>query len=239
MFLLQLIIVQVVIFGLVIFCLKKFIYSDTENAVSRLDESYQGINEQKEILSEKARKNDEEIQKKKAEADKLLEEQMEEGHQELAEKKDEMYKKAKAEAEKIVVDAQEMKKKLFEEVRKEEEAKSYERASVLLNSALSNVVKDKINTVLIEEFLTEFDNVSTSHIPATLVKADVTFSAPVSEELKTKIKTTISSKLSRDITIDEKIDANIVGGILVNFGGLVLDGSIAGKIKEITNKKVV
>ena len=53
MFLIKLIIIQVIMFGAVIYMLKKMMYGDTESAVSRLDKSYKETAQKKQEVADK------------------------------------------------------------------------------------------------------------------------------------------------------------------------------------------
>ena len=55
----------------------------------------------------------------------------------------------------------------------------------------------------------------------------------LSENQLAKLESILSKKTNKTIIIKEIIDKNIIGGIKINLNGLIIDGSIQGKIERL------
>jgi F-type H+-transporting ATPase subunit delta len=147
-------------------------------------------------------------------------------------KKDSMLKQAREEAERIIAETMTAKEKIREELRKEEKLKMIDYTSKMLSSIFSDMVKGKLDGILIDDFINEFKDLDISHIPQGVTEVEISTKDKLSDSSKEKIQKSIKEKLKKDMPIKESIDESIVGGIVVKFGSLVLDSSIASKLKE-------
>jgi len=238
MFLVKLIIVQMIIFGGVIYFLKKLLYGDTESAVNRLDQSYKETTQKKQEMAEKIFQMEQEYVKKREEAEKLAQDLKEKAEEESREKADGIVKKAKEEAEKIVVDAQKMTEKMRAAIKEEERNNMISRCADLLNSVLKDIIREKINDALIEDFMNDFSQVDTSHVSASLSEIEVVFSSGIGKSLMDKVQKAIREKIPGKYEITERVDENILAGMIIKFGSLSLDGSLQSKIMEESQKQI-
>ncbi|MDD4957064.1 MAG: F0F1 ATP synthase subunit delta [Candidatus Omnitrophica bacterium] len=232
MFIFQLVLIQVIIFGVVIFLLKKIMLGSTESAVNRLNESYEEMEKRKTELAEKIKKAEEEYEKRKVEADQVASKMRDEAEQETMAKRDQMLKKAREEAEKIIADTIKAEQNIRLDIRKEEQLKLTEYCGDLLSQVYKTSVKDKMDELFIEEFIADFMSMDTSHIPHNIKEVEVVTRGVMSGSSREKLKKAIKDKMSMDVMFNEKVDANVIGGIILRFGTLVIDGSLACKIKD-------
>jgi F0F1-type ATP synthase membrane subunit b/b' len=232
MFLVQLVFVQVVIFGVVIFFLRKIMLGSTDSAVSRLNESYADINKKKEELAEKLKKMEEEYQSKKQEAEKIVNKMRDDADKELTDKKDGVLKKAREEAERIIVDAVAAKDNMREDVRKEEQVKMVDFCQDIMINIFRKDIKGRIDDVLITDFLDDLDKLNKDQVPKNVKEIELVTRIGCDDSLKTKILEKISKEGDKDLSIKETKDESILGGLVLKFGSLVLDGSLLGRIKD-------
>ncbi len=234
MFLLQLIIVMTIMFGVVIFILKKMMYGDTQSAVNRLNESYQEIEKKKQEMATLMQKMEEEYKIKKEEGEKIALQLKDAAEAEMREKYDSSIKKAKDEAERIITDAAGMKDRIREEIRKEEDLKEISYCEELISDTLKKIIRDKFDDILIEDFVNDLKDIDMSHVPPAINEIEIVTRAKLADGIKNKIVESVNKKTQKKITFKETIDQKIIGGVIIKFGSLVLDGSIAGKLKENT-----
>ncbi|MEE9303489.1 MAG: F0F1 ATP synthase subunit delta [Thiotrichaceae bacterium] len=71
-----------------------------------------------------------------------------------------------------------------------------------------------------------------------VVEAVVTSAQELSDDEKKSIATALKKRLGRDVKITEIIDESIMGGAIIRAGDLVIDGSIQGRLKNITHALV-
>ncbi|MCU7880700.1 MAG: F0F1 ATP synthase subunit delta [Candidatus Thiodiazotropha sp. (ex Lucinoma aequizonata)] len=88
------------------------------------------------------------------------------------------------------------------------------------------VVLPEIKT-LFEELKANKERVITVHVTSAYVLK------PVQKKL---IADALKAKLGRDVTITSEKDADLIGGVLIRAGDMVIDGSIRGKLQQLANE---
>jgi F-type H+-transporting ATPase subunit delta len=63
-----------------------------------------------------------------------------------------------------------------------------------------------------------------------IVIAEVTTAVPMAEDTRASLVQKLSASLGRPVSLREKVDASIIGGIRINVGGRVLDGSLSAQL---------
>ncbi len=63
-----------------------------------------------------------------------------------------------------------------------------------------------------------------------IVVASVTTAVPMADDTRASLVQKLSSVLGRPVSLREKVDASIIGGIRINVGGRVLDGSLSSQL---------
>jgi F-type H+-transporting ATPase subunit delta len=96
--------------------------------------------------------------------------------------------------------------------------------------AMVTLVVDTGHLELLEEVKRHFREISEAE--RGMVVADVTTAVGLSDGLRDSLIDKLKSALGRPVTLRERIDPSIVGGIVINVGGKVLDGSVALQLGE-------
>jgi F-type H+-transporting ATPase subunit delta len=65
------------------------------------------------------------------------------------------------------------------------------------------------------------------------MKVDVVSVSKLDSGTLENIKSALKKKFNKDVVINEKTDKNILGGIIIKAGDLVIDGSLAENLKKI------
>jgi F0F1-type ATP synthase delta subunit/outer membrane murein-binding lipoprotein Lpp len=235
MLLLQIVIIQTILFGAVIFFLRKIMMGSTESAVNRLNEAYVQMNKKKEELAQKIKQAQEDYEARKKEAERIGEKIKNDADKEARDLKDNILKKAHEEAERMIIDTVGAKEQIWEEIVKEEKIKMVEYCRELLAGVYEDLVRDKVDEVLIEGCLDDVKELDTDSMPAGINQIEVISRKPLSEKLKKKVKELVESKLKGNVDITETVTEDVIGGVTMKFGNLVLDGSVAGKLREKAN----
>ncbi|MFH1790836.1 MAG: F0F1 ATP synthase subunit delta [Candidatus Omnitrophota bacterium] len=230
--LIKLIIIQTILFGAVIFFLRKMTVGDTDSAVSRLNESYSDMNKKKEELVARMHEIENEYNMKKQEAEKIVSQMRDEADKEIVKKKDETFKKAKEEAERIVADAMSAKEKVREDIRKEEEMRMVDYCADLYRRLFGDSVQDSVDAVLVEDFIAELNNMDMTKTSPDIKEAEIVARRELGAKEKEAIAVVMQEKLGRKIELKTAVDENVLGGLMIKFGSLVLDNSIRGKLSE-------
>lgn len=71
-----------------------------------------------------------------------------------------------------------------------------------------------------------------------VIEAVVTSAQELTDEEKDAIATALKKRLGRDVKVTTVIDESIMGGAIIRAGDLVIDGSIQGRLQNITQSLV-
>jgi F-type H+-transporting ATPase subunit delta len=66
-----------------------------------------------------------------------------------------------------------------------------------------------------------------------VVVVEVTTAIELDEALRTKLTQQLTTALGRPISLRERVDQAILGGIRINVGGRVLDGTVASQLDDV------
>lgn len=231
-FLIKLIVVQTVIFGLVIFFLKRVLTKDTESSVNRLETSYEEVKKKKEELAQKMLEIENEYKKRKEEAERIAQELKEKAYQEAAGIRDEAFKKAKVESEDIISKAHKTVAKVREDIKKEEESHMIDTCAHLLSNVFAQHSLEALHRAVVSDFIAELAATDLNRVGIDCTTVEFISFQPVLEEDRQKVRAAIASKIKREFTFTEKTDTALLAGMVVRFGSLTLDGSLASKLRE-------
>lgn len=239
MLLFQMIVLQIVAFGVVIYFLKKIFYGDTQGAINRLEQAHQELLAKQKDLTQKIEAAEKEYGEKKEEAAQVIKKMTAQAMEEARGKEDELLKKARAQAEDIVVKAQASSEKHYREIEKQVYLKMLDLTADLLVSSFSEKTVEALHAHLIKEFLErgkEFDLAGVgSHITKMIIKTPL----PLGKEVHTKIQSLVASKLNRNLELEEVVEKSVVAGFAIQFGTLVLDGTLANYVKQAAERKKI
>jgi len=68
--------------------------------------------------------------------------------------------------------------------------------------------------------------------------AKVTTAVPLTDELRAELSAKLAGMAGRDVAIQEKVDPSVLGGVVVEMGGRVLDGSVRTRLAEMKERLV-
>jgi len=231
----QFLILTVVISGAIIFALYMVLIRTVDGAKQRLDRDAEAARRREAELNQKIKEADAELQRRKKELD-VIEKKMRQEMEEAANKqKEELISKARLEAEDIITKAQNARETIRREVLKTMETKIIDYASRIFAEVLSVQIKENLDKNLVAEFIEKLKKVDMSRIGVDIKTADVVSASRVPEALLVEIAGVLKGKLSRDIKLNAKIDPQVIGGIVLMFESLQLDGSLQNALKESTN----
>ncbi len=133
-------------------------------------------------------------------------------------------------------DAQREKERLLARNRGEIASLAIAAAQHLLGEALD----EKRQRALVESF---FSGISGDELPILQevrplasdesVKAIITSAIPLSEEEQATIRSELARRLGREVEAEYRVDPSLLGGLVLNLGTYVVDGSVAGKLEQL------
>ncbi len=66
-----------------------------------------------------------------------------------------------------------------------------------------------------------------------VLKVVVRTAVPMAAAQSDALKAALKKRFARDIDLDSVIDATVIGGAVIDAGGVVIDGSVAGRLKAL------
>lgn len=228
----QFLVLQTIFFGLVIFVLKKVLHDDTKGAVNRLNREIEEVRTKQAELNEKIKQANEELDRRKKEADALVAKMTDEAQEKAKEERERLLNKTRQEGEEIIAKAQATKEAMRQSIQKELEMKMADFAGEILNIVLSQKARAALQESLISEFLTELEKIDTTVITQDVHEAEIVTPLLLDKKGKEKLSEILKAKLKRDVTIKASENPKIVGGAILRFGSLSLDGSLQNFIQE-------
>jgi F-type H+-transporting ATPase subunit delta len=66
-----------------------------------------------------------------------------------------------------------------------------------------------------------------------IVVAEIVTAVPLTDEMRASLTKKLMDSLGRPVTLRERVDAAIIGGIVINVGGRVLDGSLISQLDSV------
>ena len=231
----QFLILTAVISGVIIFVLYMVLIKTVDGAKQRLDRDAEAARERERELNLKIKEADAELQRRQKELDMMERKMRQELEEKAGKQKDEIIQKARTEAEEIINKAQNMKESIRRDIEKNMEIKIIDYSVRVVNEVFSNTVKDVLDRQLFTEFIEQLKGVDMSRLGADVKSAEVVTANPLDQSALNEIGKVFKEKASRDIQLNPKIDKTIIGGVILQFGSLMLDGSLQNTLKTSAN----
>jgi len=141
-------------------------------------------------------------------------------------------KEAKTEADEMVRKARSSCDKIRREIEKDVQMKTFDFVSRLLNSGLSPRLIEVIHREQIEEFISREKDLDFSAIAPEVSKMVIRTAFPLGKDVKERIVAMVTKRLGRSLETDEEENKDLIAGVALAFGTLVLDGSFANAIND-------
>ncbi len=231
----QFLILTTIISGAIIFALYMVLIKTVDGAKQRLDRDAEAARERERELNLKIKEADAELQRRQKELDIMERKMRQELEEKAAEQKDEIIQKARTEAEEIIQKAQNAKETIRRDIEKNMEIKIVDYSMRVMNDVFGNTVKGVIDHQLFVEFIEQLRSVDMGRLGPDVKSVDVITSNPLDQSALNEIIKVFKEKASRDIELNPKIDRTIVGGVILQFGSLLLDGSLQNSFKTSAN----
>lgn len=233
MLLWQLILIQAITFVVIIIFLRLLFYRHLSTALRRLQELYrQNLEKEVALNKELERAKQErltEIEKGKEEAKKLRDAARTEAERIKAQ----MLTEAKQETERMIQEANQECSRLKQETINQIQESSVNLACTMIREIFSEKARQELQKELVDELIEELSKIEKQKLKVQTQKAQVISSYPLLDIQKNAIKAILQDALESPLELEEKTDAAIISGLVINLGGLILDGSLQNKLRKI------
>ena len=234
----QFLILTSVISAAIIFALYMVLIRTVDGAKQRLDRDAESARQREAELNQKIKEADAELQRRQKELDGMEKKMRLDLEEQANKQKEELIQKARAEAEDIIIKAQNAKESIRREIEKNMEIKIVDYSLKILSEVFSAASRDMLDQQLFTEFLEKLKTVDFSRLGPDVKTADIITANPLNQSSMQTITALFNEKLGRELKLNPKIDKTILGGVLVQFESLMLDGSLQNSFKEsATNLK--
>ncbi len=227
----QLILIQVVTFGLLVFLLRQFLYQHVTRSQERLEQLVQENRKREEELKTRQEETEKELQARVAQ-------QNEEGGRlraaaevDAQKMQEEMVAKAKEEGKKIVAEAEAKREQMRANLVSEMEHKALDLASNIIGHIFTARVARGIHEQLTDELIEEIGKSDGQRMQLNVETAEITAPYPLTQVQEENLKNILSAKMGRPVSIKGTIDQEMMAGMVVRLENLVLDGSLKNKLK--------
>ncbi len=227
----QLIIIQVITFGLLVFLLRQFLVQHVTQSQDRLQQLVQENRKREEELKEKRENLEHEFRTKTTQYNEEMGRLKSVTEMEVQKMQEEALAKAEAEGKKVVADAEALKEKMRKQLVIEMEEKALNLASDIIEHVFTAEVAKGIHTQLTDELIGEIEGSDSQVLQFDGDGVEVLVPYPLTDAQMAKIKKIFTSKSGRTVEIKQTIQPDIMTGMVVRLGNSVLDGSLKNKLK--------
>jgi F-type H+-transporting ATPase subunit delta len=96
---------------------------------------------------------------------------------------------------------------------------------------LLNILVEKRRELLLDNIVEEFDRYRDRHEGR--VQASVTTARKLDADLAEALRAALEQQTKKKVVLTERIDPNVIGGIRVNLGDSVLDGTLRRQLQDM------
>jgi F-type H+-transporting ATPase subunit delta len=124
-------------------------------------------------------------------------------------------------------------------------AESFDGKKALLNGILPphadrevrNLVyllASKNQVHMLDDIVAAFDKMVSAGAPGNMAR--VTTTIPLTDPERATLESKLRAQYGADLAFDYRLDPDILGGVVVRIGDIVIDGSVAGKLAQMRQK---
>ena len=234
--LIQLIIIQIITFIIIVFTLRKLLYSETAKESQRLKLMKEEFSKKEKELQLKIETAKKDIEAKLAKAEEDARKYREDKEKEADAVREAIIVKARDRAEEMIKVAINSKEKIKEEISLELKGKVPIAAMRIFKEALSVRIREVMHDELVEDVIAKIKKLEKTMFVTKVETGEILTPIPLKKQDKEKVLSIINEKIGRMVAFTEKEDNSLLAGIIVKLGALVIDGSLENKLRQVEEK---
>jgi F-type H+-transporting ATPase subunit b len=227
----QLILLQLITFVVLAVCLHQFLYRQVTRSLGRLQQLYQENLQREEELKRKGEEAEAEFRTKTAQHNEEMKRLRAEAEAAAHKAHEEALAQAKEEGRRIVAEAEAKRERMRASLVSEMEQKAVGLASDILGRVLTAPLAEEIHRHLIDEVIEEIGNSDGPRPELDADTVEVVVPFPLTPPQLERVHAIFSSIMSRSVEIKETLDDEVVAGMVVRVGKVVLDASLKNRLK--------
>jgi len=233
MLIVSMILFQVILFGGLIFILRKILTQNVITATRHIEElSQDHAHKQTELnrqLEEAKQKSEEMLRTAQEEAQRTKTQVIQNAEVE----RDRILQQTHTQSEELIAQADRSRQLLLDEINERIAKEAVNKACELIHDTLPEKFKSDVHQAWIADLLEDgFAQFERLKVPLDLKEVKIISAFPLSTEQRKNLTKKLKDVLHRDIVLQEEVNPRIVAGFVVTMGSLVLDGSLRNKIQE-------
>ncbi|MDD5466041.1 MAG: F0F1 ATP synthase subunit delta [Candidatus Omnitrophica bacterium] len=233
MLIVSLILFQLLIFGGLIFLLRRVLTKNVTDATKHLEElshdysqKEQKLNQQLEEAKEKSQNI---IREAQAEAERLRAQNIKDAENQ----RDLILNQARSQSDTIIRQADKSRNALISELEARIEKEAINKACDLMQVTLPEKFRQEVHLYWVKELLEDgFSQLRHLQFPSDISEVKITCAFPLTDEQRKNLSKKINDVLGYDAQLKEETEPKVVAGLIISIGSLVLDGSLKNKIEE-------
>lgn len=230
--LIPLLIIQVVTFVAIVLLLRVLFYRNLKGALSRLGDLHEKNLIKEEELKKELDLAKQERQTEVAQGNAEAKEIVERTKKEAESLKMNLEEEARQEAKKIIEHAEEISEKSRQGIMAEVRKQALELSVQMIKSTFTAQGKENLQRMLIDEVISEIDSLGKDRFTVTTNEVKVTSAFSLTETERQNLKKILSGKLNSSAVLEEHIDPELVTGLVLEIGALVIDGSLKNRLSR-------
>jgi F0F1-type ATP synthase delta subunit len=212
----------------------RYIFSRNLNvALSRLNSLHEDNLVKEAQLTEELKRAQEEREAEIAKGREAAEVLIEEAKQEAIKARALLEEDARKQAEKIVAQAKEEVKDLKERLNREMQRQSLDLAIKMIEQTFSDVDKEDLQHQFITEIIDEVAKIPKERFTVSSDKVKVVSSYALQDKQREILKKVLADKLGINISLEEAVSKDMISGLTLEIGGLVIDGTLRNKLYRV------
>jgi len=215
-----------------ILMLRHFMQVHVTGAMGHLQKLNDELLRQQSELKQKIAEAEKEYQTKTAKAQQEISTMQAQARQEAAKAAEESRSRAMQEREKIINEAVETREKMRKEIMAEMEDKAIQHSKELLEAFFGGVLRKAVHENLVQEVVDGIQELHTEHFQITTDHAEIISAEALTEDIKGRIQKALKERIKKEVKLKERLDTALVGGVVVKFGPVVIDGSLRNRLEE-------
>jgi len=227
-----LLIIQVITFIALVLLLRVLFYNNLKTSLNRLSDLHeQNVVKEDQLKEELERARAErlaEVERGKAEAKEIIENAKKEADSLKAKAADD----SKTEGQDITLRAQQDAEKFKQNILAELGKQALGLSMQMIQFTFSSKGKENLQQQLIDEVISEISALSKDKFTVVTDKVKVASAFPLNEVERQNLKNTLSEKLNSPVVLEERIEADLVAGLIIEIGALIIDGTLKNSLSR-------
>ena len=233
MLLVSLIIILIIFFVVLIFVLRRLLEKNVSTATRHLESMAEDYIRKEEEIRRKL--NDAELEARKI-VDRAQSEAEETKTQIIREAqayKDKILQEAQAQSEEIIQKAENSRKLLIAEMEEKINQEAIKKSVELIEKALPSKICEDLHDHWLEELINSgFEGLGNLNLSEEVEEVEVISAFPLKERQRQGLLNIIEGRIGRKFSLKEEINPQVIAGVIIRIGSLVLDGSLKNRFLE-------